>query len=94
LSKQGKQLPHKKNQDHSYIPDKQPKLESFQIEVIDDIMIDIFKQKSPLERLKIAFGLWNSARIQLFYYLRSLQPDWDEEKIRQEMAKRISHGTT
>ena len=87
-------MPHKKDQDHSYIPDKQYKLKSVHIEVIDDIMIDIYKQKSSLERLKIAFGLWNSARTQLFYYLRSLQPDWDEEKIRKEMAKRISHGTT
>jgi hypothetical protein len=57
-------------------------------------MADIFKQKSPLERLKIAFGLWNSAKTQLFHYLRSFQPDWDENKIRQEIAKRISHGAT
>jgi len=69
-------------------------LESFHIEVIDDLMADIFKQKSSLERLKIAFGLWNSARTQLFHYLSSLQPDWDEKKIWQELAKRISHGTT
>jgi len=87
-------LPHKENQRHQFISDKLLKWESFHIEVIDDIMIDIYKQKSPLERLEIAFGLWNSARTQLFHYLRSLQPDWDEKKIRQEIAKRISHGTT
>jgi len=67
-------------------------LESLPIEVIDDIMADIYKQKSPLERLKIAFDLWNSARTQLFHNLRSLRPDWDDEKIRREIAKRISHG--
>jgi hypothetical protein len=87
-------LPHKENQTHYFISDKHSKAEPFHIEIIDDIMIDIFKQKSPLERLKIAFGLWNSARTQLFHYLHSLQPDWDEEKIRQEVAKRISHGAT
>lgn len=87
-------MPHKENPHHNYISDRQLKLESFHIEVIDDLMSEIFRQKSPLERLKIAFGLWNSARTQLFYYLRSLQPDWDEEKIRREIAKRISHGAT
>jgi len=62
LKIKGKRLPHKKNQRHHPISDEQLKLESFHIEVIDDIMIDVYKQKSPLERLKIAFGLWNSAR--------------------------------
>jgi hypothetical protein len=67
-------------------------LESFHIDVIDDLMVDIYKQKSPFERLKIAFGLWSSVRTQLFHNLRSIWPDWDEEKIRREIAKRISHG--
>jgi hypothetical protein len=69
-------------------------LESLPIEVIDNITADIYKQKSPSERLKIAFDLWNSARTQLFHNLRSLRPDWDDEKIRREIAKRISHGAT
>lgn len=69
-------------------------LESFPIDVIDDIMVDIYKQKSPFERLKIAFGLWDSARTQLFHNLRSLWPDWDEKKIWREIAKRMSHGAT
>ncbi|UCE39721.1 MAG: hypothetical protein JSW00_11630 [Thermoplasmata archaeon] len=62
------------------------------LEVVDDVMCEILKQKSPLERLKIAFGLWRSARKQLFYYLRSLHPDWDEKRINSEVIKRISHG--
>jgi hypothetical protein len=66
--------------------------DSIPIDVIDDIMVEIFKQKSALQRLKIAFGMWNSARTQLFHNLRSLRPEWDEEKIRREVARRISHG--
>ena len=67
-------------------------MEIIRIEIIDDMMIDILKQKSPLERLKIAFGLWRSARYQLFHYIRSFHPDWDEERIYKEVARRISHG--
>ena len=62
------------------------------IEVIDDVMCDVLKNKTPLERLKIGFGLWRSAKTQLFNNLQSLHPDWDEEKIRQETVRRISHG--
>jgi hypothetical protein len=85
-------LPHKENQLHYTISGKHIDLESFHIEVIDDVMIEVYKQKSPLERLEIAFGLWNSAKTQLFHYLRSLKPDWDEKKIKREIAKRLSHG--
>jgi len=85
-------LPNKKSQDHNPNSDIEQKSESFHIEVIDDILIDLYKQKSHLERLKIAFGLWNSANAQLYHYLRSLHPEWEEKKIRQEIIKRISHG--
>lgn len=62
------------------------------IEAVDNVMGKILKQKSPLERLEIAFGLWRSARKQLFFYLRSLHPDWDDAKLHKEVVKRISHG--
>lgn len=67
-------------------------MELSRIEVIDDDMCNVLKKKTSLERLKIAFGLWNSAKTQLFNNLQSLHPDWDEEKIRQETVRRISHG--
>jgi len=67
-------------------------MDSNRIKVIDDVMCDILKKKSSLERLEIAFGLWRSAKIQLFYYLQSLHPEWDDEKIRQEIVRRMSHG--
>lgn len=71
---------------------KSLKIEFDQIEAVDDVMCEILKQKSSLERLKIAFGLWRSARKQLFTYIRSLHPDWDEKRINKEVVKRISHG--
>ena len=67
-------------------------VELSQIEVVDDTMCEVLRQKSSLERLQIAFGLWRSARKQLFTYIRSLHPDWDEKRINKEVVKRISHG--
>jgi len=62
------------------------------IEVLDDRMVDVLKRKNPIERLAIAFGLWRSARKQLMHYLHTIHPDWSDEKIQREVAKRLSHG--
>lgn len=70
------------------------RLDDGQIEVVDNLMAEVLKKKTPSERLQIAFGLWRSVRIQLYHCLRSLHPDWSEEKILKEVAKRISHGAT
>ena len=72
--------------------EKRLSVELSQIEVVDDTMCEVLRQKSSLERLQIAFGLWRSARKQLFTYIRSLHPDWDEKRINKEVVKRISHG--
>ena len=68
------------------------RLESKNLENLDDTMADIYRNKSPLERLRIAFGLWSLAKSVLVNGLRSLHPDWNERKIQEEAAKRISHG--
>lgn len=68
------------------------RLDDGQIEVIDDVMAEIYKKKTAIERLRIAFGLWHSARIQLFNCICSLHPEWSEKQIQREVVRRISHG--
>jgi hypothetical protein len=68
------------------------RLDDGQIEVVDDEMTAIYRQKSPFERLQIAFGLWRSTRMQLMNCLRFLHPDWSERQLEQEVVRRISHG--
>ena len=70
------------------------RLDSKRIESVDQAMVEIYKKKTPLERLQIAFGLWRSAKIILFNNLRSLHPDWDAQRLQREVARRISHGAT
>ncbi len=62
------------------------------LEVVEEEMARVLRQKTPAERLSIAFGLWRSARLMLAYMLRSLHPDWDEERVQGEVARRLSHG--
>lgn len=68
------------------------RLDDGQIEVLDDVMAEIFKKKTPAERLRIAFGMWHSARKLLLCYIRSLHPEWNEKQVEKEAARRLSHG--
>jgi hypothetical protein len=63
------------------------------IESPDDAMADVYRSKTPLERLRVAFGLWTSTRILLEGILRSQHPDWEDRTIRAEAARRMSHGS-
>ena len=62
------------------------------IEVIDDRMARIFREKTPQQRLAIAFDMWSSARKYLINYLKTEHPDWCDAVIQKEVARRLSHG--
>jgi hypothetical protein len=69
------------------------RLEPGQIEVMDDVMAEILRKKTPAERIQIGFKLATSARKMLTAHLKSTHPEWDDKQISQEVAKRLSHGT-
>jgi len=62
------------------------------VEVMDDAMADILRQKSEVERLRIAGRMWKSARVILRGAIRTEHPDWDADRVNREIAQRISHG--
>jgi hypothetical protein len=69
------------------------RLDPGQIEVVDDAMAEILKQKTPGERIQIGFKMWTSARKMLTAHLKSTHSEWDDTRISKEVAKRLSHGT-
>jgi len=68
------------------------RLDAGQIEVLDEAMAEVLRSKSGAERLRIAFGMYSSARRMLLSHLRSEHPDWDEARVTAEAARRMSHG--
>jgi hypothetical protein len=62
------------------------------IEVLDDVMAEVLRRKTPAERLAIGFGLWRSARTLLRGQLTSLHPGWTAAQLDREVARRLSHG--
>jgi hypothetical protein len=61
-------------------------------EMIDDAMAEVMRAKTPAERLAIANGMWRTARILIEAVIRSEHPDWSEEAVGREVARRMSHG--
>lgn len=62
------------------------------IEVMDDAMAEVIRAKTGAERLSIASGMYASARRMLLSHLRSEHSDWDEARVQEEAARRLSHG--
>jgi hypothetical protein len=63
-----------------------------QVEVVDDDMARVLRSKTGAERLKIAFGMFTSARRMLLSHLGASHPDWSQAEILRETARRLSHG--
>jgi hypothetical protein len=61
-------------------------------ESVDDDMAGILRTMTPAERLLIAHGMWRFARDLIVGVLRREHPDWTEQTIREETARRLSHG--
>jgi hypothetical protein len=67
-------------------------LDDLRIEMVDHDMARILRAKSGAERLKIASGMFASARRMIASHLAAEHPDWSEEQIQRETSRRISHG--
>jgi hypothetical protein len=64
------------------------------VEILDPVMVEILRKKTPAERLSQAFRMWAFARDFIRSVLRQEHPDWTEEQILREAARRLSHGAT
>jgi hypothetical protein len=68
------------------------RIDPSRIEVVDDEMARILRGKTGAERLAIASGMYESARRMLLSHLAAEHPDWSEEQVTREAARRLSHG--
>ena len=52
------------------------RLDNGQIEVVDTMMAEVLRRKSPAQRISIGFAMWDSAKRMLTAHLSSEHPDW------------------
>lgn len=61
------------------------------VEVIDPIQVDALRKQIPQQRLLIAAGMWETARVMLQGTLTQQHPEWSEERLNREIAGRMCH---
>ena len=62
------------------------------MEIIDLDMARVLAQKTEAERLQIGWGMQRFAVRMITRVLRAEYPDWTEEEVSREVARRISRG--
>ena len=70
------------------------RLDAGQIEVLDESMVEVLRQKTPAQRLQIGFALWDSSKRMLTAHLSAEHPDWTQERVRAEVAWRLAYRMT
>ena len=61
-------------------------------ESVTDEMAEVLRQKTGAERLAIAHRLWRFGYQLVSQSVKNQHPNWTEEEVRDEVAKRMSHG--
>ena len=74
------------------MPPPPRKLEPRNIEVMDDQMAAVLRAKTGAQRLQIADRMFAFAREHVMARLRQEHPNWPEDQLRREVARRLSHG--
>ena len=69
------------------------KLDPRQIEVMDDAMAEVYRKKTPGERLRIANQMYLFARRMIRAQVAADHPDWTDAQVTRETARRISNGS-
>src|SRR5687767_10429555 len=60
------------------------------VEVVDEIMVPILREKTAAERVDMAADMWRFARDIQIDFVRNQHPDWTAERIQREAACRLS----
>ena len=68
------------------------KLESRQIEVMDSAMVEVYRSKTPAERIAICDQLWHFAHQITRAGIRQQHADWSHEQVEREAIRRLSGG--
>jgi len=70
------------------------RLDPGQIEVVDHAVADILRRKTPAERVKMISDAHRMARLIVEGGLRTRHPNWTDQQIKAEVARRMTRGTS
>jgi hypothetical protein len=62
------------------------------VELLDEAIAEVLRRKTATERVAMIFAANRTMRLRLEGHLRSCHPDWDDQTVMQEIARRMSRG--
>lgn len=74
-----------------HIPGKW-RLDAGQIEVVDEEVAEILRRKTPAERIQLASDAHRTARQLIAGAILTQCPDWTQEQVDREVARRLTRG--
>ena len=69
------------------------RLDKGQIEVPDEAVVEALRHKTIAERVEMALAANRLVRLRIEGHLRTLHPDWDDQRIQAEVARRMRLGS-
>jgi hypothetical protein len=58
------------------------------IEVLDEAIVELLRAKTPAQRVAMVFDAERTMRLMLEAQIRSRHPDWDDDRVLREIARR------
>ena len=68
------------------------RLDRGQIEVLDEALADVLRHKTPAEKIEMIAAAQRTARHLLAAGLRQRHPEWDDQQVEAEVARRLTRG--
>lgn len=62
------------------------------IAILDDRMAELLRSKTEAKRFAMIDRSWRFARQMIQAMIVHEHPDWSEDQVRREVARRMSHG--
>jgi hypothetical protein len=63
------------------------------VERLEPAMAEVLQRRTPGERLALGMELHRTARLMIAGSLRAEHPDWTEEQVAAEVARRMLYGS-
>lgn len=63
--------------------------EPVRLEVVDDLMVEVLRGKSSVERVAMTLDANRTMRLMLESHFRSLNPGWSGEEVNRAIARRM-----
>ena len=62
------------------------------IELLDDDYVSVLRSKTPAERIALGMDANRFVRLCLEGHLRTVHPDWSDQQVAAEIARRMLYG--